>query len=41
MTPRPLLDEALASWLGMAAARYRIGVDELIAASGLEVNIGE
>ena len=41
MTPKPLPDEALGSWLGRAAARYRIGVDELIAASGLEVDIGE
>jgi len=41
MTLRPLPDEALGSWLGRAAARYRIGFDELIAASGLEVDIGE
>ncbi len=41
MTPRPLPDEAFGSWLGRAAARYRIGVDELIDACAIEVEIGE
>lgn len=41
MTPRPQHDEAFGSWLGRVAARYRIGVDELIKAAGIEVDIGE
>jgi hypothetical protein len=33
--------EAFGSWLGRTAARFRIGVDDLIAASELEVEIGQ
>lgn len=40
-TPRPQHDEAFGSWLGRVAARYRIGVDELISAAAVEVDIGE
>jgi hypothetical protein len=41
MTPRPFPDEAFGSWLGRAAACYRMGVDELIDACGIEVEIGK
>lgn len=40
-TPRPQHDEALGSWLGRVAARYRIGVDELVSAAAVDVDIGE
>jgi hypothetical protein len=40
-TPRPLPNEAFGSWLGRVAARYRIGIDDLIATSGVDVDIGE
>ena len=39
VAPRPFDDEAFGSWLGRVAARYRIGVDDLVRAAGVEFDI--
>ena len=39
VAPRPFDDEAFGSWLGRVAARYRIGVDDLVRAAGVEFDL--
>ena len=39
VAPRPFDDEAFGSWLGRLASRYRIGVDDLVRAAGIELDI--
>ena len=41
IAPRPFADEAFGSWLGRVASRYRIGVDELVHAADVDVELGE
>jgi hypothetical protein len=41
VAPRPFLEEAMGSWLGRIAARYRMGVGELLEEYGLELNTDE
>ena len=38
VAPRPFDDEAFGSWLGRLASRYRIGVDDLVRAAGIELD---
>ncbi len=38
--PRPLPGEAFGGWLGRVAARYGIAVNELVDASGAEIDLG-
>lgn len=41
VAPRPFLDEPLGGWLGRVAARYRMGVEQLAAEQGLQIEAGE
>ena len=41
MVPRPFANEALGSWFGRIAARYRMNVDELAAAGHLHLDFGD
>lgn len=38
--PRPMPQEVFGSWLGRVAGRFGIGVDELVAASRLDIELG-
>lgn len=40
VAPRPLPLEVFGSWLGRVAARYRIGVDDLVAAAAVDIELG-
>lgn len=39
--PRPFADETFGSWFGRAAARYRMGVDQLAEATGTKLQLGQ
>jgi len=39
--PMPMPQEVFGSWLGRVAARFRIGVDDLLVAGELDIDVGQ
>lgn len=39
--PKPMPQEVFGSWLGRVAARFRIGVNDLLAAGELDIDVGQ